>query len=118
MPCEETVSDHGYRWASFWICGKVAKTDGLCGLHASVKQRRDDRDAQYKAQREAREAQYDREDAAYKAAMEIKAQVVALLEGDFAAVDKLITVTRAGEMKITPEILLTLAQTHDAFRRL
>lgn len=116
VPCTEVCSQYDGRWSSHWICGKVAKESGMCGLHEGARKRRDANDAARAEESRLRHEAWDREIEARKAAREVRDQIIALLEDEFAQLDKLLTVSGDGNLKIAPEILLTLAQSHDAFR--
>lgn len=41
----------GDRWTASHLCGKPVKSDGLCGVHAAAKRRRDAADAEDVARR-------------------------------------------------------------------
>lgn len=118
VPCTQICSDYNTRLSSHWICGRVATESGLCGMHQAGQKRKEANDRAWREAREAREAQRSREAQAREAAEETRRQILALLEDEFAQLAKLLTVSDDGNLEITPEILLTLAQTHDAFRRL
>lgn len=51
--CQETTNRGDHRWAIFEKCGKPVKEDGLCGLHLSVRKRRQDGAAKYRANKDA-----------------------------------------------------------------
>jgi hypothetical protein len=118
-PCETTVYTGDGRMSSWRTCGRPIEpgTTG-CKMHNTTQRKSAEREEQRKAAWAADRERWDREKQARTAAEETRKQILALLEDEFAQLDKLLTVSSDGNLKITPEILLTLAQTHDAFRRL
>jgi len=115
-PCTQICSQYSGNWSSHWICGRVATESGKCGMHQAARDRRDANDAKRAEESRVRHEAWDREIEARKAAREVRDQILALLDDEFAQIDKLITVSSDGFLKVAPEIVLTLAQSHDAFR--